>query len=165
MKKLMIAAFAIMAAVAANAASTSWELSAKSIIDVDNVASSKCSADLAITLYAAEASSGNWFVVSDMSKSVATTAAGKIAGTVFASDLFTSGNDYDFYFTITSQNSKGQNVTFTSTTVTIGATGVGIADLGFGSQAGQTWQSVPEPTSGLLLILGMAGLALRRQRA
>ena len=27
------------------------------------------------------------------------------------------------------------------------------------------WQSVPEPTSGLLMLLGMAGLALRRRRA
>ena len=30
---------------------------------------------------------------------------------------------------------------------------------------GATWQSIPEPTSGLLLLLGMAGLALRRRRA
>lgn len=27
------------------------------------------------------------------------------------------------------------------------------------------WQSVPEPTSGILMLLGMAGLALRRRRA
>ncbi|MBQ8124369.1 MAG: PEP-CTERM sorting domain-containing protein [Kiritimatiellae bacterium] len=27
------------------------------------------------------------------------------------------------------------------------------------------WQAVPEPTSGLLMLLGMAGLALRRKRA
>ena len=27
------------------------------------------------------------------------------------------------------------------------------------------WQAIPEPTSGLLLLLGMAGLALKRQRA
>ena len=37
-----------------------------------------------------------------------------------------------------------------------------------GSQSGATWyatSSVPEPTSGLLLLLGMAGLALKRKRA
>ena len=36
-----------------------------------------------------------------------------------------------------------------------------------GSQAGKTWTAVavPEPTSGLLMLVGLAGLALRRRRA
>ena len=38
--------------------------------------------------------------------------------------------------------------------------------LAFGSQANNTgWTAVPEPTSGILVLLGMAGLALRRKRA
>ena len=41
----------------------------------------------------------------------------------------------------------------------------GSATLGYGSQAGKTWTAVPEPTSGLLLLLGVAGLALKRKRA
>ena len=40
----------------------------------------------------------------------------------------------------------------------------------FGDQTSYTqgagkWSAVPEPTSGLLMLLGMAGLALRRKRA
>lgn len=37
----------------------------------------------------------------------------------------------------------------------------------FGSQSAATWNTVavPEPTSGILLLLGMAGLALKRKRA
>ena len=55
----------------------------------------------------------------------------------------------------------------TGTTTAIG----GAAYLGFGDQIGtQTaanWTTVaaPEPTSGLLLLLGVAGLALKRKRA
>ena len=39
--------------------------------------------------------------------------------------------------------------------------------ISFGSQSSATWNTVavPEPTSGLLLLLGMAGLALKRKRA
>lgn len=38
-------------------------------------------------------------------------------------------------------------------------------DTAFGGSDWQSIQSVPEPTSGLLLLLGMAGLALKRKRA
>ena len=34
-----------------------------------------------------------------------------------------------------------------------------------GTQTASNWAAVPEPTSGLLLLLGMAGLALKRKRA
>ena len=37
-------------------------------------------------------------------------------------------------------------------------------DVG-GMTTAVTWQTVPEPTSGLLLLLGVAGLALKRKRA
>ena len=35
----------------------------------------------------------------------------------------------------------------------------------YGSQSSNTWQAIPEPTSAMLLVLGVAALALRRRRA
>ena len=51
-----------------------------------------------------------------------------------------------------------------------GSTKTSLANLGLkvGGGSGTTatsWTAVPEPTSGLLLLLGMAGLALKRKRA
>ena len=51
--------------------------------------------------------------------------------------------------------------------VAVGGTGGGMANftnLGVVSTTGTQWSAVPEPTSGLLLLLGVAGLALKRKR-
>ena len=42
---------------------------------------------------------------------------------------------------------------------------VNALDYSTACQTGSNWTAVPEPTSGLLMLLGMAGLALRRRRA
>ena len=51
-----------------------------------------------------------------------------------------------------------------------GSTKASLANLGLkvgggSSTTATAWTAVPEPTSGLLMLLGMAGLALRRRRA
>ena len=61
-------------------------------------------------------------------------------------------------------------VTETSNSAKTGASDSAIGTAAFsisdtGSHTASNWAAVPEPTSGLLMLLGMAGLALRRRRA
>ena len=55
--------------------------------------------------------------------------------------------------TLTGRSDTGEAILGTHTSMTASAAASG------------TWTAVPEPTSGLRLVLGMAGLALRRRRA
>lgn len=73
-----------------------------------------------------------------------------------STDLATAKN----YFIVSDGQEK--SATFTSAT--------GAKPLAWGDQTSYTqgagkWTAAPEPTSGLLLLLGMAGLALKRKRA
>ena len=75
---------------------------------------------------------------------------------VDSTDLASANN----YFLVSGGATK--DATFTSAT--------GIKTLAWGDQTSYTtsagaWTAVPEPTSGLLMLLGMAGLALRRKVA
>ena len=84
----------------------------------------------------------------------------------YTSDILVANDVWNFYYTF-----EDGGKTFTSATkenVTIKA--VGSTAIAFGNQQSATqnasnWSSVPEPTSGLLMLLGMAGLAMRRKRA
>jgi hypothetical protein len=152
MKKLLILAAAIVAAVAANAASFNW--GAANIYGPDGT--TKYSGD--VTLYCTQVD--GWSV-----SATATAGAINKNNTTFSSDKFVAGTSYDFYFVI-----EDAGKAFTSSAVSKGAQQSDTATIQFGNMAAATqntsnWQSVPEPTSGLLLLLGVAGLALRRKRA
>jgi len=154
MKKLLILAAILVAGVAANAASFKW--SAANIYGADGTAKFSGTA----TLYAVINSV-------DTEVSTATVASGVIAqsATTFANDKLVANTYYDFYFVI-----EDGGKTFTSTTKNVLAQESATASIGFGNMQSATqnasnWVAVPEPTSGLLMLLGMAGLALRRRRA
>lgn len=159
MKKLLVLAAVIVAGAAANAASFKW--TASNIYSPTDSAAKL--ANTSATLYAylsgADASSAV-----EVAKAT-TTAAGAISST-FNADL-TVGSNYDFFFVIDTGD-----YSFTSAAKTgVGVQATSTAAVSFGSMASQTgasgnWQStaVPEPTSGLLMLIGMAGLALRRKR-
>ena len=84
-----------------------------------------------------------------------------------------AGSKYTFYSvifdstTLTDESQFFVTKELANKTVPASAANLGLL---FGSQATAStadgaWQAVPEPTSGLLLLLGVAGLALRRKRA
>ena len=191
MKKLMIALVAVAAAVVANAASFSWSAPSGRLLNgTGNTGAANYVADgtTAYLLFASALSQAD--LVSGFNTaggaSYASTVAGKAVSTGSVNDAaridsvaFTSDvtADQTAYFVVF----NGDNM-YVSDAVTATYLAVGTSDVEFGSltasskpvpldaaggysAAGWYTASVPEPTSGLLMLLGMAGLALRRRRA
>ena len=154
MKKLLVLAAVIAAGVVANAASFNWQ--AANIYGADGTTKFSGTA----TLYAIISGT-------DTAVQVATASSGAVAkaNTAFSNDNLVGGNAYDFYFVIEDGGKK-----FTSDVKTASAQATSTITVNFGNMATATqnasnWAAVPEPTSGLLMLLGMAGLALKRKRA
>lgn len=160
MKKLLILAAAIVAGVAANAASFKW--TASNIYGADG---NKFAGEITLMAYESASDISTAFVATTF-----TPATAGVVNKTFSSDAFTGDVAYDFYM-VMSQTVDDKVYTFTSdpkagvvaqatTTPT-----VGFGNMATATQAAGAWTAVPEPTSGLLLLLGVAGLALKRKRA
>lgn len=191
MKKLMIAFAIVCAAAIAQAASVSWAsgrlytaASAEggfSSTVIKNAASAylfTLTADQYNSYLADYASNGNMSsVYNDFKGSLdGATATGKTASFTSTSQLSTTADVgatvYGAIIYTYTDATLGDFYIANIATGTVGAeSGLAIANLGthfLGDAAGTStggWQAIPEPTSGLLLLLGVAGLALRRRRA
>lgn len=157
MKKLLILAAVLIAGGVANAASFKW--SAGNIYASNGT--DKYTGDVVLYAYAATADVSTAFAVSTVTAS----SVGAVAATTFSDDRLVGGTTYQFFFTIEDNGKE-----FTSAEKTGVAAATQTVSLTFGSMATATqnasnWTATPEPTSGLLMLLGMAGLALRRRRA
>ena len=161
MKKLLILAAVVVASIAANAASFKW--TGANIYAANGTDKFSGSVDLYAYLSTAEASTA--IKVDTASVVSGTIKDGSTTGRVFSDDSLASGTAYNFYFVVEDSGKQ-----FTSAVKSATGMDVGSANIVFGNQTSATqtagnWAAVPESTSGLLMLLGMAGLALRRRRA
>ena len=190
MKKLMIAAAIVCAAAMSQAATVSWNLtnvkeggegvSGKMYV----IADSNFSRDAMLAL-AGEGATKVSAALSDathyafpwtVTGGTGTLAKGATGQPTVAQLGVSEGVAYDFYAVIFDTSDIKDTSNFYVTALKTGqmmATGTGDKNIYFGTQATPSaadgaWHAVgaiPEPTSGLLLLLGVAGLALRRRRA
>ena len=178
MKKLMIVAAAALLAGMSQAAMVQWSNGTTSkLVGLDGTtaitAANATAWNLTVTLMYADGTStgSSMSTINSMSAGVLSTAKWtytfdtdattgdqfyihaimKVDGKDYEMDLFKSSP-----FALTATNNGGSE-TFAWASGTYGGLST--------TPAEGKWSAVPEPTSGLLLLLGMAGLALKRKRA
>ena len=186
MKKLIAFSFAVVAAVAANAASFQW--SATNIGKVGDATSAGLTAYLVdaskvdrATMIAA-LSTGDFQYMKNENYLLTTTTLAQ--GTTGMSRINTTSGtasssitSYSAY-TIVLDGAVGSAKNFLATAQISNATnpgydsgngpGLGNVQFTFGQQTSTAWtptSSIPEPTSGLLMLVGLGALALRRRKA
>lgn len=176
MKKLMIAMLAVALSTVANAATVKWQ-----VTNVQGSPNAAVTAGWAVQIF-------NESVTYDYAKAVAgditawATGETVASGTSFRANgqqTQTNGTTENYYMVIYDNSSiadAGNYIVSAIKSVTTNAAGSDVT-ASFGNMSGtsagnlflsSSWTAtaaVPEPTSGLLMLLGMAGLALRRRRA
>ena len=183
MKKLIIAAAVVGLAAASPAASFDWKTAktggAVNAFEGGSIVESTVyifTSDQASSILSAWAAGEAWSSGALDSSTIAST--GKIAvksttfdyggagtaATIDAIFAFTERvGDKDYLYISTTASANGTSVG--GQTINFTESGVSTAVNDASSFSGAGWYAVPEPTSGLLMLVGLAGLALRRKRA
>lgn len=177
MKKIMIAMVVAIAAVSANAAIIKWNSGT-----VYNYAGTKANAGTsAVTAYLYSLTASEYASLSSKTAADIYSVAGSSVGTLVTSQKTSALGAANISQNVTGGTSEspatyygvvlyvdeisegGPYVKSALQTVTFQDDGV--STLGNLATNAGSWTAAPEPTSGLLLLLGMAGLALKRKRA
>lgn len=179
MKKLIIAAIAIVAAVAANAASVNWTVTGVTapgsttktagyigyFFDEATISSATINAAILDGTFASVASSALWSAESNTTGVIAKTGLGSYGATATV-DNPEIRNFYTVLFDANSYATAQKYIVTADVPVTF-TSASGAKPAAFTNiTASNQWADIaPEPTSGLLMLLGMGALALRRRRA
>ena len=184
MKKLIVFGFAAFAAVAANAAAFQW--SATNIGKVGDATSAGLTAYLvdaskvtrATMIAALEKGDFQYMKADNYLLTTTTLAQGTTGMSRINTTSGTASSSITSYsaYTIVLDGAVGSAKNFLATAQISDATnpgydsgsgpGLGNVQFTFGQQTSTAWTAVaPEPTSGLLMLVGLGALALRRRKA
>lgn len=165
MKKLIIIAVAMLACYV-NAATVTWSATANSLALPEGSSATSLvaylfegSLDSSALQSALEA--GTWTGSGNLASMTVDT--GKLLMKSGLGDYENETVTYSMVVFDAATIATAENYKYAEAIVTFG-TKNGIANFS-NALTSATWQAVPEPTSGLLMLVGLAGLALRRKRA
>lgn len=175
MKKILIAFLAMAMAVVANAASVKWTVGNVYVPETSTKAENYLvyfvsSSDYSLASATADLRNGNASFLETYGQASALTGSTGMASATITSEAGNSENWTGYLIILNADNASDATLAYITgeTSKATGATGQ-TANLAFTSNAGTqstaNWYAIPEPTSGLLMIVGLAGLALRRRRA
>ena len=184
MKKLMIAAAIVCAAAFANASTALWGVGYVEDADGNLLGSSSSGytatlniySDAALSTLVTTSATDTWddgFAMTETADELVNATATTYYGQIVVSHAGSTITSDGFQFTTSTLSPQAEIYIMSATDEIMGlekigggafsgANGVFATAGGAGASA---WTAAPEPTSGLLMLLGMAGLALKRKRA